>query len=247
MLFHFGDQDQSDLHVLLVIDPVEEISQKLLFLIQSIKDLSFVSLDILIQPQKDLESLPIKRFFRGNYKSGVEFKDGKVFESPFVSFDKAPEKTLFTLDLDVPSSWIVVPKESNSFDINTREPPTGLSVQIKGSDTNVMTNYGYLQLKGNPGLWDFEIKQGKSSEIYSLLSIDDFESEELEKHDKIQFSVLNLDGVRIFPRVMKNPGKENESLVLSDSSISTQVEKQEEENKPGFLPKIIPKENKETS
>lgn len=268
----FGDQGQSDLHVLLVIDPVEEISQKLLFLIQSIKDLSFVSLDILIQPQKDLESLPIKRFFRGNYKSGVEFKDGKVFESPFVSFDKAPEKTLFTLDLDVPSSWIVVPKESisdldnvlldqsgpvtgiyeleniavegNSFDINTREPPTGLSVQIKGSDTNVMTNYGYLQLKGNPGLWDFEIKQGKSSEIYSLLSIDDFESEELEKHDKIQFSVLNLDGVRIFPRVMKNPGKENESLVLSDSSISTQVEKQEEENKPGFLQKLFQKKTK---
>lgn len=265
----FGDKEQSDIHVLLVIDPVEEISQKLLFLVQSIQELSFVSLDILIQPKKDLEAVPIKRFFRGNYKAKVEFKDGQLIESPFVSFEKVPEKTLFTLDLDVPSSWIVVPKESvsdldnvlldqsgpvtgiyeleniaiegNSFDIDTREPPTGLSVQIEGSDTNVMTNYGYLQLKGNPGLWNFEIKKGRSSDIYSLLSIDRFDSDEEQAQDAIQLSVLNLEGLRIFPRVAKKAGKENESLVISNGIVKDEVE----ETKPGFFQRFFSKKPKQ--
>lgn len=265
----FGDKETSDIHALLVVDPVEEISQKLISLIQSIKNLPFISIDILIQPQKELESLPIKRFFRGNYKSNVAFESGKFTESPFISFNEVPEKTLFTLDLDVPSSWIVSPKESvsdldnvlleqsgpvtgiyeleyiavegNSFDINTMEAPTGLSVQIEGSDTNVMTNYGYLQLKANPGLWNFEIKQGRSSDIYSLLSIDDFNSEETEGHGQIQFSVLNLDGVRIFPRVCKKPGMEEESLVLLDNNS---VENVETEKKPGFFQKLFQKKPK---
>ncbi|CCH41407.1 UDP-glucose:glycoprotein glucosyltransferase [Wickerhamomyces ciferrii] len=272
----FGDKDKSDINVLLVIDPVEEISQKLISLIQSIKDLSFISLDILIQPKKELKELPVKRFYRSNFQSSIKFnKNGKLDESSFVSFNKVPEKTLFTLDIDVLPSWVVVTKDSisdldnvlleqsgpvtgiyelkniavegNAFDVDTLEPPTGLSVQIEGSDTNVMTNYGYLQLKGNPGIWNFEIKQGKSSDIYSLLTTDDFYSTEREKtNEKIKFSLLNLDGVKLFPRVIKKEGKENESLIsLTGESIDV-VQDEEEESKPklGFFQKLFPQKKK---
>lgn len=257
-----GDKLKSDVHIVVSIDPTLEISQKFVKLVEAVKDIDFVSINIILQPKRDIEELPIKRFFRGNYKSKVSFDSmGNLNENEYVSFDLVPKTTLFTLDLDLPPSWIVVLKESYSdldnvlltndgfvtgyyelknliieghaYDVTSLEPPTGLSVQVEGSDTNVMSNYNYLQLKANPGLWNFEImKNGRSSEIYSLLTIDDLDNEDMEVKDKIQLSILNMDGARIFPRVVKNPGKENESLIRTDEIEEATKEKS------GFLSKF---------
>lgn len=35
------------------------------------------------------------------------------------------------------------------------------------TDTIVMQNNGYFQLRANPGLWSIGIKEGRSKELYS--------------------------------------------------------------------------------
>ena len=37
-------------------------------------------------------------------------------------------------------------------------------------DTIVMANLGYLQLKSNPGRWYLKLREGRSSEIYDIVS-----------------------------------------------------------------------------
>ncbi|CDR44703.1 CYFA0S15e01728g1_1 [Cyberlindnera fabianii] len=227
----FGERSQSLLHILAVIDPAQELSQRLISLIKAIKGLEIISVDIVLTPQQDMDALPVKRFYKGNVKGRVEFKDGSLWEEPFVTFENVPSKTLFTLDMDVPASWIVIPKKSrsdldnvllsqsgpvtgvyelesitiegNAFDAVTNDPPTGLALQIDGSDTSVMTNLGYFQLKANPGIWNLSIKEGRSSDLYDLVS----ESE---------LSLFTLKGLHIRSSMKKKSGREGESLLSAD-------------------------------
>ena len=37
-------------------------------------------------------------------------------------------------------------------------------------DTIVMANLGYLQLKSNPGRWFLRLREGRSSDIYDIIS-----------------------------------------------------------------------------
>ena len=39
-------------------------------------------------------------------------------------------------------------------------------------DTIVMANLGYLQLKSSPGRWLLKLRQGRSDELYDIVSID---------------------------------------------------------------------------
>lgn len=267
----FGDKLASDVHVLLTVDPAEEVTQKLVSLVDAIKDLPFVSIEILLQPQISLDELKVKRFYESNIKSNVEFnEDGSLIETQYVTFDRVPEKTLFTLDLDVHSRWIVVPKEGstdldnvileqsgsvtgiyelehlviegNVFTAETLKAPTGLSVQIPGSDTNVMTIFGYIQLKANPGLWDFSIKEGRSSDIYSLSGIGSSLVKTIET-DNVEGSfslpLFDLDGVNIYSKVVKKPGKENETLIIQDSEEVKEVEV--EDKKSGIFSRFLSK------
>lgn len=60
--------------------------------------------------------------------------------------------------------------------------PHGLSLALKGnryavethsslfSDTMVMQNVGYWQLKAQPGVWEVSLAEGKSKELYNILS-----------------------------------------------------------------------------
>ena len=45
-------------------------------------------------------------------------------------------------------------------------------------DTIVMANLGYLQLKSNPGRWYLKLRDGRSSEIYDIVSHENTEGNE---------------------------------------------------------------------
>ncbi|KAH3670358.1 hypothetical protein WICMUC_004854 [Wickerhamomyces mucosus] len=245
---------EKELDVLLVIDPLKESSQKLTTLAQSIQDFSFINLEYKLVPEDSISEIPIKRFYRADIPSKVEFNEnGETIEQEFINFDLVPENNLFTLDLEVPEQWIVVPKESKSdldnvllsksgkvkgiyeleniiiegfaLDVIEKSPPTGLTVEIEGSETNVMTSQGYLQLKANPGLWNFQLKDdGVSDIVYSILSIDKFDSKvkSSEKNKSFQIPILSLEGPKIYPRVIKNDGKERIKLVnLDDNDLES--------------------------
>ncbi|CAG8454088.1 447_t:CDS:10, partial [Racocetra fulgida] len=109
--------------------------------------------------------------------------------------------------------------EGHAFDITTNSPPSGLQLLLGTNnypamvDTIVMANLGYLQLKANPGVWTLRLREGKSKEIYDLLSVGSegwFSRSVSEIGNEI---VLNsFEGLIIYPRLVRKPGKENVNI-----------------------------------
>ncbi|KAI0462466.1 hypothetical protein LJB42_003959 [Komagataella kurtzmanii] len=185
-----------------IIDPLREESQKLISLLSLFEKLESLKLNIILKPQEARE-LNIKRFYRGVFPNSVKFTSaGDAIDNEDKGlFTLVPEKTLFTLDLDVPNPWIVAIKEAetdldnvlleNSGDVtgvyelksllvegyalekNTKYPPVALPIELVGhSDTSIMANYGYFQLQANPGLWKFAVKpRTRGSDIYRLANV----------------------------------------------------------------------------
>ena len=67
--------------------------------------------------------------------------------------------------------------EGHCFPVNEYMPPAGLELQIhdrqgtQHSDTIVMKNLGYFQLKAVPALYTLSLVAGRSSELYDLVEI----------------------------------------------------------------------------
>ena len=64
------------------------------------------------------------------------------------------------------------------FEAYTGNPPRGLQLSLGTKqvenvmDTIVMANLGYLQLKSSPGRWLLKLREGRSDELYDIVSID---------------------------------------------------------------------------
>lgn len=79
------------------------------------------------------------------------------------------------------------------------------------ADTNIMANYGYFQLKANPGSFNLEVKKGsKSDKIFKLVT-------------EPKVWVSTLDGVIIRPEFVKHQGKESIELIKSVNSKPEEV------------------------
>ncbi|GMF01005.1 unnamed protein product [[Candida] boidinii] len=254
-----SNENDSLIDIDLIIDPTTEFAQKLISMVSLFENMSFIKLRIhfVLDVSEKAPFSTIKRLYKGVYSSKVEFNENNHYSDSLLKalFINVPETALFTLDVDVPQSWIVTIKEAETdldnikLDISgsisgiyeleniliegharegsSNATPRGLSIEIsnkKGySDTNVMANLGYFQLKANPGLWDLQIREGtKSFEIYSLVEIYDkfilFPSEmNFAKEKKsVKLAVLDLSGREVYPIFLKKKGRENEVLVDLD-------------------------------
>lgn len=94
------------------IDPTSETAQKWLPNIRVLSKLAGVKLKIFLNPKENIQELPIKRFYRYVLESEPAFNsDGSLLE-PKASFSGVPVEALLTLGMDVPSPWLVAPKDS---------------------------------------------------------------------------------------------------------------------------------------
>ena len=84
--------------ILLIVDPLDEYSQKLATIVKSVADIPFVNTRILLQPStEEVEDITIKRFYRGVYESSSPmFVDGKWSSNSSASFELLPGSELFT-------------------------------------------------------------------------------------------------------------------------------------------------------
>ncbi|XP_061579421.1 UDP-glucose:glycoprotein glucosyltransferase 2 isoform X2 [Cololabis saira] len=113
--------------------------------------------------------------------------------------------------------------EGHCFDLTTGQPPRGLQFTLGMSqeplmyDTIVMANLGYFQLKANPGAWILRLREGRSEDIYQILTHDGTDSP-ANAGDVIV--VLNSFHSKIIKvRVQKKVEKIHEDL-LSETSES---------------------------
>ena len=96
-------------------------------------------------------------------------------------------------------------------------PPAGLQLVLKDahggnqvfSDTTVMSNLGYFQLKAKPGVWELQAANGRSRDLYHLKS-----DEKLADVHPILVSSFEPQPFNL--NVHKRAGKEAESLLMQD-------------------------------
>ncbi|KAF9547413.1 hypothetical protein EC957_008422 [Mortierella hygrophila] len=122
-------------------------------------------------------------------------------------------------------------------DMTQKTPPKGAQfilgtkAQPHVSDTLVMANMGYFQLKANPGVWEMVLRPGRTQQVFSIESIG---SEGWVtggvKNDKRDVVIANFEGLVLYPRLVRHPGMERadiqdelvqESTGLWDSIKST--------------------------
>ncbi|KAM9804857.1 UDP-glucose:glycoprotein glucosyltransferase 2 [Neosynchiropus ocellatus] len=113
--------------------------------------------------------------------------------------------------------------EGHCFDLSTGQPPRGLQFTLGTSqeplmyDTIVMANLGYFQLKANPGAWSLRLRQGRSEDIYDVLSHDGTDSPADASDVVVLLKSFHSKIIKV--RVQKKADKMNEDL-LSETSES---------------------------
>ncbi|KAJ2841488.1 killer toxin resistant protein, partial [Coemansia brasiliensis] len=138
--------------------------------------------------------------------------------------------SVHTADISATYKLAHILVEGHLLDTYALSPARGLEVQLGTfkrpaiTDTIVMANLGYLQLKANPGVWQFSIRPGRSADIYRMDHVsygrwDYAAAKQATNEDTRAVLVTSFCGTTIFPLVSKRPGKEAEEL-LQDSPSS---------------------------
>ncbi|XP_042221378.1 UDP-glucose:glycoprotein glucosyltransferase 1-like isoform X2 [Homarus americanus] len=114
--------------------------------------------------------------------------------------------------------------EGHCFEQSSGNPPRGLQFTLGNIqqpvmvDTIVMANLGYFQLKANPGAWLLRLRQGRSSDIYSIASHEGTDTPTGSEDVQIILSSFKSHVVKV--RVAKKPGKQNVQLLSDDNEES---------------------------
>ena len=135
---------------------------------------------------------------------------GKLFS------DDTSVDAVFDLD------YLVV--EGHARDVAYNSAPRGVQVQLVTSDgtpiddTQVVANLGYFQFKAKPGVFQFEIRQGRGRQVYKLESAgnEGWQSATVEEIGN-DITLTNFEGLTLYPRFSRLRGMENED-VLEESN-----------------------------
>ncbi|MCJ1420450.1 hypothetical protein MMC32_006807 [Xylographa parallela] len=107
-----GDSATASIHIVAAIDPTSEVSQRWIPILKVLSELSGVYMKIYLNPRERMEELSIKRFYRHVLEAKPSFADNGSISHPQATFTGLPREALLNLAMDVPSAWLVAPKES---------------------------------------------------------------------------------------------------------------------------------------
>lgn len=113
--------------------------------------------------------------------------------------------------------------EGHCLDMDSKGPPRGLQFELgtptgtDKTDTIVMANLGYFQLKALPGVWELGLREGRSSDLYKIHNMGtngawDWTTVEHPK-EKHLLTLTSFEGVMVMPLVKKKPGMESEDVL----------------------------------
>ncbi|XP_059489463.1 UDP-glucose:glycoprotein glucosyltransferase isoform X2 [Neocloeon triangulifer] len=101
-------------------------------------------------------------------------------------------------------------------------PPRGLQVTLGTKhepvvvDTIVMANLGYFQLKANPGSWLLRLRQGRSADIFDIVSVDGSDNPPESEEHHILISSFRSNVLKL--KVAKKPDKIGVDLLADDEA-----------------------------
>ncbi|WBW72150.1 UDP-glucose-glycoprotein glucosyltransferase Gpt1 [Schizosaccharomyces osmophilus] len=102
---------------------------------------------------------------------------------------------------------------------NVKTPPRGMQLALEtlqhehSTDTIVLANLGYFQLKANPGIWNLKPLSGRSSQFYTITTLD-----KLNPSEEKQVVLNSFEGVTLYPVMRRNPGFESSDILDEDMS-----------------------------
>lgn len=152
-----GYKPRAPIDILAIIDPLDELSQKLVSLVKSLSDLSFVNVRILILPLSEEDrTYELDKFYADAFISSTPTFDGTGTFVPFgkVIFDSLPSKTQFTSELDIPSRWYAI-KGKNTDTVDLTRFKVNKSIQVEYNLTKLVLEghvKDVLTAKPIPGL-----------------------------------------------------------------------------------------------
>ncbi|KAF2457381.1 UDP-glucose:Glyco protein glucosyltransferase-domain-containing protein [Lineolata rhizophorae] len=107
-----GNKKLSTIQIVASIDPSSENAQKFIPILKVLSELKGIHLRLFLNPRDHLSELPIKRFYRYVLQSEPSFQENGELNMAHAQFDGLPAETLLTMGMDVPSNWLVAPRES---------------------------------------------------------------------------------------------------------------------------------------
>ncbi|KAG4304774.1 hypothetical protein PORY_001827 [Pneumocystis oryctolagi] len=110
--FTLGDQKKSIFEVKVILDPLNEISQKLVPILSVLEQIHGVYLEVYLNPLQEVSKLSINRFYRYVLNPSLKFDNNGNLIYPNAVFEGLPASHLYTIDYDFLESWIVTQKES---------------------------------------------------------------------------------------------------------------------------------------
>lgn len=78
-----------------------------------------------------------------------------------------------------------------------------------------MANLGYFQLKANPGAWILRLRQGRSSDIYEIVSHEGTDTPANSSDIKVLISSFQSHVTKL--KVSKKPDKVHEELLAEEN------------------------------
>ena len=111
--------------------------------------------------------------------------------------------------------------EGHCFESGTGNPPRGLQLTLgtKNSpdftDTIVMANLGYLQLKAAPGAWYLNLREGRSAEIYDIVNQENTDSPATSREVTVLMHSFQSRIIKL--KVSKKADKREEELLPQDT------------------------------
>ncbi|PSN48119.1 UDP-glucose:glycoprotein glucosyltransferase [Blattella germanica] len=111
--------------------------------------------------------------------------------------------------------------EGHCFEATMGNPPRGLQITLGTEtqpvvvDTIVMANLGYFQLKANPGAWLLRLRQGRSAEIFDIVSHDGSDTPANSSDIKVLISSFRSHVLKL--KVAKKPDKMHMDLLSDDN------------------------------
>lgn len=83
----------------------------------------------------------------------------------------------------------------------------------KVADTIVMFNLGYFQFKANPGYYNIQLKEGRSSDIYHIESVGAKGYKPVPGDEGTEVALMDFMGTTLYPRINRKPGMEDEDVL----------------------------------
>ncbi|KAK0716699.1 UDP-glucose:glycoprotein glucosyltransferase-domain-containing protein [Apiosordaria backusii] len=109
--------------------------------------------------------------------------------------------------------------EGHSREIPSGAPPKGAQLVLGTesnphiADTIIMANLGFFQFKANPGVYNLKLKEGRSSDIFSMVSVGAKGWAPVAGDENSEVTLMDFQGTTLYPRLVRNPGMEGEDVL----------------------------------